>query len=511
MRVGIISVYQDIRRQGAKNHGALQPNVGPVIASLVPEAAEVEFVNDAWRDPDWSRDYDLLFISSLHSDFDRARQISHYWRRRGARTVYGGNMASMFPQLCQPYFDAVVVGDAEGSVPRIYADFERGDLQPLYVSDPYDPARMPVPRFDLAIGQHPMPLAFEATRGCPFSCEFCVLSGLGTRFHTRPVESVVRDIVEGRRMLEGRTRGYQRRVVGFLDNNVGGNPKWLRELCAALQPLDLRWGAAITLNGLSQPGAIGALADSGFRLGYVGLESFNRAATADLSKLHNRMRDVAEVLARCRKRGMLILSGIMLSPTADDADYIATIPDQLRRIGLHLPSFLCFETPIPGTPYFNRLAAEDPPRFLPNALLRDFTGYTLTVRPTHHTPEEFVQAYCDVIERTYTPMATLRKLAGELPRFLAAGAWETAIAGVLDRFVSGERVDTRRTYLAGTDRPPPETPVPLTEADFTSEAERRAIQEPWAVSDADGRALPMWRQPHRVYGRGGKPTARPRW
>ncbi|MDD5249100.1 MAG: hybrid sensor histidine kinase/response regulator [Rhodocyclaceae bacterium] len=35
-------------------------------------------------DPDWSRRYDLLFLSCLHADFDRARQIADYWRQRGA-------------------------------------------------------------------------------------------------------------------------------------------------------------------------------------------------------------------------------------------------------------------------------------------------------------------------------------------------------------------------------------------------------------------------------------------
>ena len=62
----------------------LQPQAGPLIAALLPPGVEVDVINDTWEDPDWRRDYDLLFISCLHSDFDRARQISHYWRRRGA-------------------------------------------------------------------------------------------------------------------------------------------------------------------------------------------------------------------------------------------------------------------------------------------------------------------------------------------------------------------------------------------------------------------------------------------
>ena len=79
MRVGIISVFVDYHRNGAHHRGFLQPQIGPLIAGLLPSDIEIEVINDTWEDPDWSRVYDLLFISGMHSDFDRARQISHYW------------------------------------------------------------------------------------------------------------------------------------------------------------------------------------------------------------------------------------------------------------------------------------------------------------------------------------------------------------------------------------------------------------------------------------------------
>ncbi|MGH9362326.1 MAG: hypothetical protein ACRD2T_10460, partial [Thermoanaerobaculia bacterium] len=170
----------DFHRKGRKYHGVLQPLIGPLVAGLLPAGIEIDVVNDTWEDPHWERDYDLLFITGMHSDFDRARQISHYWRRRGAKTVLGGTLASTYPELCQPFFDAIVVGDAEGSVPQVYRDFLAGELQPIYVSAAYDPALVPVPRFDLLAGKQMIPLSFECTRGCPFTCEFCALTGIGT-------------------------------------------------------------------------------------------------------------------------------------------------------------------------------------------------------------------------------------------------------------------------------------------------------------------------------------------
>ena len=91
MRVGVISVFTDYHRRGRHHRGALQPQIGPLVAALLPPEVEIDVVNDTWEDPDWSRDYDLVFLSALHSDFDRARQLSHYYRRRGAKTVLGGS------------------------------------------------------------------------------------------------------------------------------------------------------------------------------------------------------------------------------------------------------------------------------------------------------------------------------------------------------------------------------------------------------------------------------------
>ena len=58
-------------------------------------------------------------------------------------------------------------------------------------------------------------MSIEATRGCPFTCEFCSLTGVGTRFHTRPVEMVVRDIKAAQQMLKGLVPDWKRYGAAF--------------------------------------------------------------------------------------------------------------------------------------------------------------------------------------------------------------------------------------------------------------------------------------------------------
>ena len=505
MRVGVISVFVDPDRKGQHVRGPLQPQIAPLIAGLLPSDIEIDVVLDTWREPDWTRDYDLLILSALHSDFDRARQISHYWRRRGAKTVFGGVFASTYPLLCRPFFDAVIVGDAEGAVPEVYRDFCRGVLRPIYVSSAYDPMRLPVPRFDLAADQQMLPLSLEATRGCPFSCEFCSLTGLGTRFHTRPPEMVVRDLQEGRRMLKGLVPDYKLPGVGFLDNNIGGSLPYLAKLLEAITPLKIRWGAAITFNCVLDPDVVKALARAGCRVLFMGLESFNPAAIADMRKYQNLVDQTRSVIDRCRKQGILVMSGLMISPTIDDERSIDAIPGQLAESGLHVPTFVSFECPFPGTPYFQRLAAARQPAFLPDALLRDFTGYTLVVRPERESVERFVELYKRVLRATFTTRAKFRKLVDDLPQLLSSGVWESAMVDIGHQFSVYRSPHPDRTYVAGSDVPPPEaTNVPLTASDFDSEEEYRSVMEPLRVTDGAGRVLPQWLGSRRVFDKKGR-------
>jgi hypothetical protein len=501
MRVGIVYAYTDNRRRGRKYSGSVQPMTGILIASLLPPEIDVEVINDSSPEElNWQRDYDLLFISSIHSDFDRARQISHYWRRRGAKTVYGGFMASTYTALCQPFFDSIVVGDAEGCVPQLFRDFCDGRLKPLYVSVPYDPAKVPVPRFDLLARKISIPLTLEATRGCPFTCEFCALTGIGTRFHTRPPELVVRDIVEGRRMIRDLVPSYKLRLVGFVDNNLGGNLRYLDQLCEALVPLDIRFGCQATFNVMAIPGKVAALSRAGCRAVFMGLESLNPETISDMKKYQNSLDKTKAVLELSSRHGIVISSGLLISPVTDDLDYIYSLPNRLKEVSLHMPGFICFESPIPGTPHFHRLASQEEPAFLPGALLRDFAGYTLVTKPRRTSAEKLIEAFKWLVANAYTTKAKLSRFADYLPRYAKGGWWFTAGMEMVNLTRAGDTILPNRTLMAGTDLAPPESSnVPFTDDDFESEEERLAILEPWRVTDDQGCVLPLWRGATKLY------------
>jgi hypothetical protein len=299
------------------------------------------------------------------------------------------------------------------------------------------------------------------------------------------------------------------RFVVFYDNNIGGNLPYLRQLCEALRPLRIKWGSSITFNTAAKPELVRAMSDAGCRFLYVGLESFNGEALNDMRKYHNAVHKTRRLVEECQRCGILVMSGLMLSPLMDDAAYIRSTPQRLAECGLHAPSYVCFETPLPGTAHFYRLARQPDPALLPNALLRDFNTYTLVVRPRSMPVGDFVDAYKWLVNTVFRPANRAVRLAHDLPRLLRGGWFLTALLDVLYQVRESQpAVPAGRTYIAGTEPAPAETGnVPLTPGDFRSEDEWHAIMDPWRVTDEAGHVLAMWRNKRNVAANDSIPAA----
>ena len=220
-----------------------------------------------------------------------------------------------------------------------------------------------------------------------------------------------------------------------------------------------------------------------------------------MRKYQNVIHKIRLALDSCRKHGILIVSGLMVSPLFDSPEDIRRIPENLDQCGLRVPTFVAFESPIPGTPHFNRLGRETRPHaFMPNVLLRDLAGYTLAVRPRKSSVDEFVAAYREVAREVFSAKRRLAKIAFDVPRFLTKGNWLPAVIDTMDMLTMQAGIPDfpGRTYIAGTDVPPPES-VPLSTADFNSERQQLEVMKPWRVTNEEGALLPAWRGSRVVF------------
>jgi radical SAM superfamily enzyme YgiQ (UPF0313 family) len=121
------------------------------------------------------------------------------------------------------------------------------------------------------------------SRGCPYSCNFCYdLFGRGYR--QRSVDNVIKEL----KLLKSE---YNVDFVGFVDDNMMVNKKWIFEFCEKMSDLDSLWGCHARVNEVNKE-VLEAVYKAGCRwIGY-GIESgsqsilnlMNKKVNVDASK-----------------------------------------------------------------------------------------------------------------------------------------------------------------------------------------------------------------------------------
>src|SRR4029077_4268161 len=123
------------------------------LASLVPLelAAEIEIFDEGIEEIDAERlAADLVGMTVITGSAPRAYELADRFRARGIAVVLGGPHVTLIPEDALPHADAVVVGYAEDSWPRLLLDFAAGRMAPRYVQSPgLSLANQPFARRDL--------------------------------------------------------------------------------------------------------------------------------------------------------------------------------------------------------------------------------------------------------------------------------------------------------------------------------------------------------------------------
>lgn len=449
MKIAIIATYLHPTRTRVVERSVMQCAVPDLIAALCPPDAEVEIYNEKERDIPLDRDWDLVFFSYLHSYYEHTKVLSALLRERGIKTVAGGRHASFFPDDVSQYFDAVVIGEPEPNVPQLIKDFARGKLKKRYDATTLA-FRPPAFRHDLVdMKTNAVRVSgVEASRGCPFTCNFCVLNG-HEKYRCRPVADVI-DEIENKLQWNKSLFGVLDDAFVFLDNNLGGSPRYLRELCEALIPLKKYWGCAVTFNILQDKDLVELMARAGCRYIYTGLESLNPDTIGGMGKKQNRLSHTKEVIDNTFRAGIVLSFGLIVGADGDTNEYLSRIPEYLDDLNCYSVTFLGIVCPYPETPYFKKVVEEG--RLLPNVTARDLDGYTLCHRPTSIAPDEVIEHYKRLSRHIALPSKVIphalgRALGSSRPMFRPT----LAITAREIMSITHPLSNPERTYIAGHD------------------------------------------------------------
>jgi radical SAM superfamily enzyme YgiQ (UPF0313 family) len=370
------------------------------IAAATPEHWEVRYWDENLLEgrPPLAPTPEVVGIT-VHLTFARrAFELSRWYRSRGSKVILGGLHVQSCPEECAPQADALVIGDGVRTWPRILTDVESGRLQPRYeASFDSDYREDPAPRRAILPRKSFLTTAsLVATRGCHNRCGFCYLAVEGLRMPYR-----MRDPRQVTAEFEAAGEPYG----VFLDNNLGSNRQYLRELCDALRPLDKIWSAAVSLDVTDDPDLVKAMALAGCTGVFVGFESLTDENLADARKKTPKAADYARRVRILHDHGIQVNGSFVLGFDHDRKDVFEKTAEWIEKNRLECAT-LHILTPYPATPLFRRMEAEG------RLLHRDWalydTGHAV-FRPRHMSPEELEEGYAWIYRRLFSHQSIWRR------------------------------------------------------------------------------------------------------
>ncbi len=368
------------------------------LGALTPKDIEVRLVDEGVEKIDFDMDVDLVGISAMTFLSPRAYEISDRFRKRGVKVVLGGIHPTALPEEAKEHADAVVIGEAEKIWPSLLEDFKNGELKPFYKMDTLPSLEgLPPQRLSLLRpGAYMTNNCLQASRGCPYGCDFCsVTTFFGNTFRLRPVKDVIDEIAA----LDGK-------FVVFVDDNIAGNKAYARELFKALIPLKKQWGSQASITLARDPELLELAAKSGCTSLFVGIESISQETLASANKSFNKVTDYEESIKRFHDNGILVNAGMIFGFDNDDESVFERTVAFLKknRVGLVLFSIL---TPFPGTGFYKKLEQEG------RIIDKDWSHYdgrNVVFKPKNLSPEALQDGFHWAYHKFYSVPSILQRV-----------------------------------------------------------------------------------------------------
>src|SRR5258708_884100 len=334
----------------------------------------------------------LVGIGAMTRMVEKAYRVADAVRAgTGVPVVMGGPHVTELPDEAlgrsggPRHADALALGEADETWPRIVEDAAHGRLKEIYLPvDAFGQERKPalqdypsipwdsidlrqfnrIPDFVRPLMRHfgfPWEtfhiIPIESGRGCPYGCEFCTVTGFfGDSIRFRSNRSIVEEMLK----IKERARSARgQAAVFFVDDNFAINVKrtkaLLRDVIAA--GAQLSWVGQISANLLRDEELLDLIAASGGKWIFIGMESLDPANLASVNKSFNKPADYAGVLQALARRHVYAITSFIFGLDNDTTGVGERTLAAMRDWPPVLPVFGQI-TPFPATPLYDRLKKE---------------------------------------------------------------------------------------------------------------------------------------------------------
>jgi radical SAM superfamily enzyme YgiQ (UPF0313 family) len=371
--------------------GTLLRERGWEVKVFVEEVAPVNF--------DHVLQADLVGISTITSTAPRSYALAEEIRSSGIPVVLGGSHVTFLPEEGLEYADMVIRGEGEVPIMALARYFEGDhglDQVPglSWLEDghtvhnplpeiPVDLDSLPVPDLSLiqgfvkngSITSPVVPL--QTTRGCPYGCNFCSVTGMfGRKLRKRSAENIISELESYR---------DSNALVFFYDDNFTADRDHARDICRSIidSGLRLQWSAQVRLELARDSDLLDIMRRAGCRTVFIGFESVNQEALAESGKSQS-AQEMIHAVKTIRRAGIDIHGMFIFGFDSDRQQDLESTLQFAIRMPITTAQFLLL-TPFPGTGLLERLKREG------RILLSDwnlYDGHHVVFTPRHLTPRQ---------------------------------------------------------------------------------------------------------------------------
>ena len=371
------------------------------IAAITPKKHDVDLITERYSKINFDENYDIVNINFTTSTTARAYEIADKFRKKGTTVVLSGPHPSVLPEEAKKHADSILLGWGELNWIQLLEDFQNKKLQPFYQPIKYDDS-VQIPPTNVELPGFVITGAIEATRGCPYKCDFCPETNIpgGSQFYTRPVDDVIAEI-----------KSMPQKTLMFYDTSLTINPNYTKSLFTKMVGLHKKFFCNGNVDVLAHDIEFVKLSKAAGCLAWlIGFESISQKTIDNMGKTTNKVNEYMQAVKNIHNNGMAVIGCFMFGFDTDTKDVFDHTIKGIKDLEIDVADF-CIVTPFPGTPFFNKLEKKG------RIITKDWSKYNMkdvVYEPKLMTREELLKGIQKMYREFYSSQFTIKRIVKSL-------------------------------------------------------------------------------------------------
>jgi len=367
------------------------------LAAITPKKYSVEVVDERYSTINFDKNYDLVLINFNLSSVPRAYELADIFRKKSIPVVLSGWYPSIRSEEAKTHADSILIGRNEINWLDLLNDFEKDKLKPFYGPKDYDNS-LKIPPTNVELPGFVLTGAIEATRGCPYKCEFCPEANAigGSQYFTRPVDEVINEI-----------KSIPQKTIMFYDNSLTINAEYSKNLFKEMKGLNKKFFCNGNIDKLAEDKELVKLSkEAGCVSWLVGFESVSQKTIDAMGKSTNKVDKYFKAVENIHKNKMAVIGSFIFGFDTDTKEVFNETLKMIKDLKIDLADF-CILTPFPGTPLYERLEKEG------RLFEKDWSKYTMrnvVFKPKNLTPDELLEGVKKMYIEFYSIQNTITRI-----------------------------------------------------------------------------------------------------